>query len=159
MLYYARSTLSVFTHDKSIPMNALDRYAFEDRKTAIGTIYWANFFLAIPCLFNNLPSVFQHPQLQWSLVTGLAFLVLHYQYNWRSRQKNAFILGGYVFLLIAELLISGLPDNGMDIAQDVRKGVMVDVVMAGAPYVYGAAKLLLVIPLLQMVWSRSNTHS
>lgn len=135
-------------------MNALDRYAFEDRKAAIATIYWGNFFLLIPCLFNNLPSTFQHPQLQWSLITGLAFWVLCRQYDWRNHQVNSLILGGYVLLVAGELLISGLPDNGMDLARDIRKGVMVDIVMVGAPYVYGAVKLLLVIPLVRMVWKK-----
>lgn len=131
-------------------MNALNRYAFEDRVAALATIHWANFFLAGLCLFNNLPSVFQHPQFQWSLFTAIVFLGLYSRYDWRRLRINRLILFTYLSFLPAEYLISGLPATGMDAPQVVSKGVMLDVVVIGAPVVYLLVKLFLIFPLVRI---------
>ncbi len=131
-------------------MNALDRYAFEDRVNALATIHWANFFLAGLCLFNNLPSIFQHPQFQWSLFTAVIFLGIYTRYDWQNRRNNLVILLAYVALLLAELLTTGLPSMGMDAPVSVRKGVMLDIIILGAPIVYALVKLLLLIPLIRI---------
>lgn len=131
-------------------MNALDRYAFEDKVAALATIHWANFFLAGLCLFNTLPSVVQHPQFQWSLFTAVMFLGLYSRYDWQNRKFNQIILIAYLGVLLMEFLTTGLPQMGMDAPVEVRKGVLLDIIILGAPIVYVLVKLLLLLPLVRI---------
>lgn len=127
---------------------------FEEDRAAIKSVFIFNLLFAALYCFCWRSDLFITSRLLICLITGLAFLVISYIYDWRSVVGNLYLVLLYIILLFTEYFWLGVPTGvGLVFSNQVSKGVLLEILIAMIPYLYIGIKIFLIIPLIKICFS------
>lgn len=114
----------------------IQEYKFNDDKIGVRAVGILNLILATILLLANISigaSQFLFDlRIQICLVIGIVYLGLCRYYDWRSVQMNVFAMIFYLFMIIIEILLLGIPGPILDNQPfNFSKGIMLELLLMG----------------------------
>jgi len=128
--------------------DVLLKYSFEDSKIAIRLPIVINFIIATFLIIFDR----DNPYLIYCFSSAVLVLVFNLFYNWKEASLNLLITLIYMLIFIAEMIFEGLPNQALEPANDISKGIFLDLSLFVLPYLYIGLRFLAVIPLIRITY-------
>ena len=137
---------------KIVIQKKIAKYKFEDSLKTVYATPLGNFLLFVGFLMSDSRNFFTYPRALFSLAIAILFFVIIRFNNWGLHGINLLFIFVYAFSFIIEYVLFGIPTSllGYGTGLSVSKGVLLEFIGGLTPFMYIGARLLLVIPLIQM---------
>ena len=117
------------------------------------------------CLFScfafpQIAVVLTSPFAKFSLIIAILFFIGLKLNNWQSHQLNLYFIFVYLFLLVGEWFLLGIPGYtiGFHKGTVVSKGVLLEFMGGLLPFIYVGMRIFLIIPLILITISSHHLN-
>lgn len=127
-------------------------YRFQDSQKIVYATPIGNLLLVVVFAFPGILTIFTNPYALISGITGILFFMSIGLNNWQSNLINILFILVYIFILLLEWFLFGLPTSSIVCNQNftINKGVLLEIIGGMMPYLYVGIRIFLVVPLIQM---------
>jgi len=131
-------------------------YQFEQSQRLLRAIVLGHALLALVLLLPDF-DVLSDYRVQICLSVAAVFLLLIWQYNWKSQAINVLAVLFYAAGCVLEFSSLGLPSSPLSNQEGtISKGFLLTIIMESLPFIYAGIRVFLVIPLLLLLFRRAK---